>query len=63
MATVKNRGRLFWASALGCEPRRGNSEPGLSQARRRAVRELVFAVSAFYNLVPPYHMSNWSAYP
>jgi hypothetical protein len=25
--------------------------------------KLVFAVSAFYNLVPPYHMSDRSAYP
>jgi hypothetical protein len=24
MPTVNNRGRLFWGSAFGCEPRRGN---------------------------------------
>ena len=26
MPTVNNRGRLFWGSACGCEPRRGNSK-------------------------------------
>jgi len=28
MPTVNNRGRLFWGSAFGCEPRRGNAEGG-----------------------------------
>ncbi len=26
MPTVNNRGRLFWGSAFGCEPRRGNAQ-------------------------------------
>ena len=26
MPTVNNRGLLFWSSAFGCEPRRGNSK-------------------------------------